>query len=79
MRMKRIHARTCLIALIFTVPGLAAELDDVHPLMTSEYWGNIGVYFSARNLEASANGSIAGITRVSTSNRKPDWTTDRIS
>lgn len=61
--MKKIYAHTCLIALIFTVPGLAAESGDVHPLMTSKYWGNIGVYFSARDFDASADGSLAGVTR----------------
>lgn len=61
--MIRNQACACLIALILTVPGLAAESDDVHPLMTSKYWGNIGVYFSARDFDASAEGSIAGITR----------------
>ena len=61
--MKKIHALACLLALILTVPGLAAEADDVHPLMTSEYWANLGVYFSERDFSASAEGSVAGITR----------------
>lgn len=61
--MKKIHAHTYLIALILSLPGPAAGSDDVHPLMTSKYWGNFGVYFSARDFDASANGSIAGITR----------------
>lgn len=61
--MNKIHARACLIALILTAPSFAAEADDVHPLMTSEYWGNMGVYFAARDFDASAQGGIAGITR----------------
>ena len=61
--MVRNHARNFLIALIVTVPGVAAGADDVHPLMSSKYWGNIGVYFSARDFDASAEGSIVGITR----------------
>ena len=61
--MVRNHARIFLIALIVTVPGVAAGADDVHPLMSSKYWGNIGVYFSARDFDASAEGSIVGITR----------------
>jgi hypothetical protein len=61
--MKKIKASACLIALILTMPGLAAESDDLHPLMASKYWGNIGVYFSARDFDASAEGSIAGITK----------------
>jgi hypothetical protein len=60
--MKIIHASASLIALFLTIPALAAEPDDVHPKMTSKYWANIGVFFSSRNFEASANGSIAGIT-----------------
>ena len=43
--------------------GFAVAEDEVHPLMTSKYWGNIGVYFSARDFDASASGSIRGITR----------------
>lgn len=61
--MKKVHPVTSLFALLFAVPVLGSEPDDVHPLMTSEYWGNIGVYFAKRHFEASANGSIAGITR----------------
>jgi len=61
--MKKINASACVIALILTVPGLAAESDDLHPLMNSKYWGNIGVYFSARDFDASAEGAIAGITK----------------
>ena len=60
--MNRIYARACLIALLLGAPALAAENDDFHPLMSSKYWANVGVYFSARDFEASANGSIAGIT-----------------
>ena len=58
--MKKIH---CLCALLVLLPGIAAAEDDVHPLMTSKYWGNIGVYFSARDFDASASGSIGGVTR----------------
>ena len=61
--MKKMHACASLIALIITVPCLAAEADDLHPLMTSKYWGNIGVFFSERNFDASAKGSVAGITK----------------
>jgi len=38
----------------------SAVAQDVHPLMTSKYWGTLGVYFAARNFEASANGSVLG-------------------
>ena len=41
----------------------SAAAQDVHPLMTSKYWGNLGVYFAARNFEASANGSVLGQNR----------------
>jgi opacity protein-like surface antigen len=60
--MKKIYACACLIVLVFGMPALAAEHDDLHPLMTSKYWTNVGVYFSARDFEASANGSVAGVT-----------------
>ena len=56
-------ARTYLVALLVTMPGLTQADDDVHPLMTSKYWGNVGVYFSARDFDASASGSIGGVTR----------------
>jgi hypothetical protein len=45
--MKKLHSFAYLFALILTVPGLAAEAEELHPLMTSKYWGNLGVYFSA--------------------------------
>lgn len=61
--MKKIHASASLITLFLMMPALAAEPDDVHPMMTSKYWGALGVYLASRNLEASANGSIVGITR----------------
>lgn len=61
--MKKILARACLVALSVTPPSLASAEDDVHPLMTSKYWGNVGVYFSARDFDASASGSIGGLTR----------------
>ena len=56
-------ARTYLVALLVTMPGFTQADDDVHPLMTSKYWGNVGVYFSARDFDASASGSIGGMTR----------------
>ena len=61
--MKKIHMLACLIAFILMAPSFEAEADDVHPLMTSKYWGNLGVYFSQRDFSASAEGSVAGITR----------------
>lgn len=61
--MKKILARACLVALSVTPPSLASAEDDVHPLMTSKYWGNVGVYFSARDFDASASGTIGGLTR----------------
>jgi opacity protein-like surface antigen len=61
--MKKIHMLACLIAFILMAPSFEAEADDVHPLMTSKYWGNLGVYFSERDFSASAEGSVAGITR----------------
>ena len=61
--MKKILARVCLVALSVTPPSLASAEDDVHPLMTSKYWGNVGVYFSARDFDASASGTIGGLTR----------------
>lgn len=60
--MKKLHSFAYLFALILTVPGLAAEAEELHPLMTSKYWGNLGVYFSERDFDASAQGGIAGIT-----------------
>jgi hypothetical protein len=65
--MKKLHSLAYLFALILTVPGLAAEAEELHPLMTSKYWGNLGVYFSERDFDASAQGGIAGITRGSPS------------
>ena len=61
--MNRINRFVRLVALIVVVPGLTAAEEDVHPLMTSKYWGNVGVYFSARDFDASATGSIGGFTR----------------
>ena len=61
--MKKIHVSACVIALVLGTPTLAAENNGLHPLMTSKYWTNVGIYFSARDLKASANGSIAGITK----------------
>ena len=61
--MKKIQACTCLIALILTAPLVAAEADNVHPLMESKYWGNLGIFFSARDFDASASGSVQGITK----------------
>ena len=62
-RMKKIRTCSSLIALVLTMPGIAAEAEDIHPLMTSKYWGNVGVYFSSRDFYTSVNGSIANITR----------------
>jgi hypothetical protein len=53
-----------LCVLLVLLPGIVAAEDDVHPLMNSKYWGNIGVYFSARDFDASASGSIDGVTRA---------------
>jgi hypothetical protein len=61
--MKTNHVGAYLFALVLITSGHAAKADDVHPLMTSKYWGNLGVYFSERDFDASAQGSVAGITR----------------
>jgi hypothetical protein len=60
--MKKISILARLIAPIVMLPGLVAAEDDVHPLMNSKYWGNVGVYFSARDFDASASGSIGEVT-----------------
>ena len=40
---------------------VAAE--DVHPAMESKWWANAGVFLAERDFDASASGSIAGISR----------------
>lgn len=61
--MKKNFRQRCFVALIVLLPQFAAADDEVHPLMTSKYWGNVGVYFSARDFDASASGSIGEVTR----------------
>ena len=62
--MNKIDTCLCVIAIFLTVPGVAAEAEDVHPLMASKYWGNVGVYSAHRDFDISVNGSIAGTART---------------
>jgi hypothetical protein len=63
-QMKKTNTCFCLIALFLTMPGIAAEAEDRHPLMTSKYWGNVGLYSAQRDFDISVNGSIAGNART---------------
>ncbi len=48
--------------LCFAAPQLtvAAELEDLHPYLESEFSLDLGVYFPDRKLKLRVNGSLAG-------------------
>ncbi len=48
------------LALIIACAPASANADDVHPMMTSEYWVHLGAFFAARDLDISAQGSVLG-------------------
>lgn len=54
----------CALALATLAPTSVAYADaerDVHPLMTSKIWLNVGTFFAARDLDISVEGSIDDI------------------
>ena len=51
-----------IIACLLPALAYASDSEEMHPLMTSKYWARVGVYFSARDFSASANGSAGGST-----------------
>lgn len=61
--MKTNRARLYWSAIAPLLLSSAAVADDLHPLMSSKYWSNVGVFFSARNFDASASGAVAGTAR----------------
>jgi hypothetical protein len=54
-------------SLVMSMPVVAAEsaiAEDMHPIMTDKYWVNMGVFFAARDLDASIEGGL-GIANAS--------------
>ena len=51
-----ISARHLLVLAAAFLLSQTASADEHHPIMTSKYWVNLGVFFAARDFSASANG-----------------------
>ena len=53
--------KLAVLCFILAPPFAAAQ--DLHPLMTSKYWVNVGLFAATRSFEAGAEGSIPGTKR----------------
>ena len=50
--------------LLVSLRAVAAEVtiaEEMHPLMNDKYWVNVGVLFAARDLDASADGTLGPV------------------
>jgi hypothetical protein len=57
MDSKRLVSALVAWGMLAAPPAMA---EAVHPLMTNSYWANLGVYFAARDFDASARAGVSG-------------------